>query len=195
MPGQRFTQTRRFVKPMHPRPSPARLTTALLATLLAACQMPPLPSPGTPDEESLFLKNVHLYSAKDDELQLSGRFSEVRFLAKRRLLKSKHANILWLPEWLHFQAEHFNLRLDTQEAWALEGWKFQAKEGRFGEGSLAYGYKDKLGNMVAQTEEPLRLWTEGEERNILEAQAATCEKKTKRCEFLGTVNTTLGKAP
>jgi len=157
--------------------------------------MPPLPSTNAQDEEGLLLQNVRFYSAEGNQLQLFGHFLEVRFLAKQRLLKSKHANILWVPELFRFQAEGLNLRLDTQEAWAFAGWKFQTQENSFGEGSLAYGYKDKLGNMFAQTEAPLQLWTEeAEEKNTLNAESATCEKRTRRCVFSGEVKTTLSKA-
>jgi hypothetical protein len=163
---------------------------ACLLPLLSACQMPPLASAPPQDEEGLLLKNVHLYSAKDSQLQMVGQLSELRFSAEQRLLKSKNANILWVPEGLTFQAEYLNARLDTQEAWAPAYWKFQTEDNSFGEGTDAYGYK-KQEALVAQTQKPLRLW-QGE--NTLRAEEAHCEVTTKNCAFSGAVKTTLNKA-
>jgi hypothetical protein len=159
--------------------------------LLHACQMPALPSAAPQGEDGLLLQNVRLYSAEGNQLQLLGNFSEVRFRAEEHLLKSKHAKILWVAEQLHFEAKRLNVRLDTQEAWASMGWKFQTKENSFGEGSTAYGYKDKQGDLYAKTQEPLRLWQEG---NTLDAEEANCEGKTRSCDFSGAVKTSLNKA-
>jgi len=164
---------------------------ALLLAFLPACHMPALPSEAPPDEEGLWLKNVRLYSAQGNQLQLFGQLAEVRFYAEQRLLTSTRANLLWVLEGLQFQAEHLHARMDTQEAWAPEYWQFQTQDDSFGEGTAAYGHKDGLGHMYAQTQKPLRLW---QNENTLEAKAAHCEAKTKNCEFLGAVKTNLSKA-
>jgi len=166
------------------------LAFTFLAALLPACTMPPLPSTNAQDEDGLLLHNVRLYSAQGDQLQLFGQFSEVRFSAGQHLLKSKRAKILWIPEEFHFQAQRLDARLDTQEVWAFAGWKFQTRDNAFGEGTSAYGYKDKLADMYAQTQEPVHLW---QQENTLEAQGANCEEKTKSCEFFGAVKTTFNK--
>ena len=158
------------------------------SSFLWACQMPPLPEANAQEEDGLLLKNVHLYSAQGNQLQLLGEFAEVRFAAQQHLLKSKHAKILWLPEAFLFRAQRLDARMDTQEVWAFAGWTFQTRENAFGEGMEAYAYKDKLGNMYAQTQEPLRLW---QEENTLSAQKAHCALSTKMCEFSGAVQTKL----
>jgi len=137
------------------------------------------------------LKNVRFYNAQGNHLQLSGAFEEVRFCTEQRLLKSTGARMRWVVEELEFQAKYLNARMDSQEAWAPASWKFHARDNSFGEGLDAYGYKDKLGNMYAQTQMPLRLW---QNENVLNAQKAYCEANTKKCEFMGAVKTTLSKA-
>jgi len=164
---------------------------SLLALLLPACPMPPLPVPPPQNEDGLLLKNVRLHSAQGSQLQLLGEFAEVRFCAEKRLLKSSNARIWWLAEKLLFQAEYLDARLDSQEAWAPAYWKFQTEDDSFGEGTDAYGHKDSLGNMYARTPKPLRLW---QHENALGAKEAHCEVSIKNCEFLGAVKTTLSKA-
>ena len=168
-----------------------RLFPLALATCLLGCQMPDLPAAPLPTEDGLLLKNVRFYSAEGNQLQLFGEFAEVRFAAQQHLLKSARAQLLWVPQQLRFQAESFNVRTNTQEAWAPAYWKFQTADNAFGEGTDAYAYKDSLGNMYVQTPKPLQLW---QEENFLSAEAANCEVSTKNCEFLGTVETTLYKA-
>ncbi|MCL2012354.1 MAG: hypothetical protein FWG75_06170 [Cystobacterineae bacterium] len=174
---------------MRLRPS-ALCAAALLWAVVSACYMPALPSTPPKEEEGLFLKNVHFYNVEGKQLQLLGKLSEVRFLPQQQLLKSRQATLLWVPEQFHFYAERLNIHLQSQEAWAFVRWTLQTQENGFGEGTTAYGHKDKLGNIFAQTQAPLRLW---QEENTLEAQSATCEKKTKSCEFKGAVKTHLSK--